>query len=155
MLLLLVAVLHAVDVARTARGGPALAGALALACAVTLQAALGIAHAALSGAARARARASGDGDRGAHDRGRASGAARTAGAASTREPAAAVLAARMTRRLHPAATGRANVIEISHQDDVAILRMAHGKANAMSIEFCQALTAAVGGARARRRRGPS
>jgi cytochrome c oxidase assembly protein subunit 15 len=38
----LVAVLHAADVARTQRGG-ALTGALALACAVTLQAALGIA----------------------------------------------------------------------------------------------------------------
>jgi cytochrome c oxidase assembly protein subunit 15 len=39
----LVAVLHAVDVARTVRGGAALTGALALACAVTVQAALGIA----------------------------------------------------------------------------------------------------------------
>jgi len=38
----LVAVLHAADVARTVRGGAALTGALALACAVTLQAALGI-----------------------------------------------------------------------------------------------------------------
>jgi heme a synthase len=37
------AVLHAVDVARTGRGGASLTGALALACAVTLQAALGIA----------------------------------------------------------------------------------------------------------------
>jgi heme a synthase len=39
----LIAVLHAVDVARTVRGGAALTGALALAGAVTLQAALGIA----------------------------------------------------------------------------------------------------------------
>jgi heme a synthase len=39
----LVAVLHAVDVARTVRGGAALTGALALAAAITLQAALGIA----------------------------------------------------------------------------------------------------------------
>ncbi len=38
----LLAVLHAADVARTTRGGPALTAALALACAVTLQAALGI-----------------------------------------------------------------------------------------------------------------
>ena len=38
----LVAVLHAVDVARTGRGGAALAGALVLAFVVTLQAALGI-----------------------------------------------------------------------------------------------------------------
>ena len=38
----LLSVLHAFDVARTARGGVALRGALALACAVTLQTALGI-----------------------------------------------------------------------------------------------------------------
>jgi cytochrome c oxidase assembly protein subunit 15 len=38
----LLAVLHAADVARTVRGGSALTAALALACAVTLQAALGI-----------------------------------------------------------------------------------------------------------------
>ena len=38
----LLAVLHAADVARTLRGGAALTGALALASAVTLQAALGI-----------------------------------------------------------------------------------------------------------------
>jgi cytochrome c oxidase assembly protein subunit 15 len=38
----LVAVLHAADIARTLRGGAVLTGALALACAVTLQAALGI-----------------------------------------------------------------------------------------------------------------
>src|SRR4029453_6965666 len=38
----LLAVLHAADVARTVRGGPVLTAALALACAVTLQAALGI-----------------------------------------------------------------------------------------------------------------
>jgi cytochrome c oxidase assembly protein subunit 15 len=36
------ALLHAVDVARTARGGPALTGALVLAAVVTLQAAIGI-----------------------------------------------------------------------------------------------------------------
>jgi cytochrome c oxidase assembly protein subunit 15 len=40
--LLATAILHAVDAARTLPRGPALAGALALACAVTLQAALGI-----------------------------------------------------------------------------------------------------------------
>ena len=39
----LFAVLHAAEVARTLRGGPALAGALALASVITLQAALGIA----------------------------------------------------------------------------------------------------------------
>jgi heme a synthase len=40
--LLATAILHAVDAARTLPRGPALAGALALACAVTFQAALGI-----------------------------------------------------------------------------------------------------------------
>jgi len=39
----LLVLLHAVDVARNARGGPALTGALALASAVTIQATLGIA----------------------------------------------------------------------------------------------------------------
>jgi len=38
----LATLMHVVDVARTLRGGPALTAALALACAVTLQAALGI-----------------------------------------------------------------------------------------------------------------
>lgn len=33
------------------------------------------------------------------------------------------------------------MIELTHHADIAILRMAHGKANAMSTEFCQALTA--------------
>jgi enoyl-CoA hydratase len=33
------------------------------------------------------------------------------------------------------------VIELTHQDGVAILRMADGKANTMSLEFCRALTA--------------
>ena len=33
------------------------------------------------------------------------------------------------------------MIEVADQDGVAILRMADGKANAMSIEFCQAMTA--------------
>ena len=33
------------------------------------------------------------------------------------------------------------MIEIAEQDGVALLRMADGKANAMSLEFCQALTA--------------
>ena len=32
--------------------------------------------------------------------------------------------------------GGGNVIEVTRQDEVAILRMADGKANAMSIEFC-------------------
>jgi enoyl-CoA hydratase len=33
------------------------------------------------------------------------------------------------------------VIELAGQDGVAVLRLAHGKVNAMSIEFCEALTA--------------
>src|SRR5450759_3929181 len=33
------------------------------------------------------------------------------------------------------------MIELTHRGDVAILRMAHGKANAMDLELCQTLTA--------------
>ena len=33
------------------------------------------------------------------------------------------------------------MIELTHQDGVAILRMADGKANTMSLEFCRAMTA--------------
>jgi enoyl-CoA hydratase len=33
------------------------------------------------------------------------------------------------------------MIDVTHQGDIAILTMAHGKANAMSTEFCRALTA--------------
>jgi enoyl-CoA hydratase len=33
------------------------------------------------------------------------------------------------------------VIELGEEDGVALLRLAHGKANAMSLEFCRALTA--------------
>ena len=33
------------------------------------------------------------------------------------------------------------MIELGEQDGVAVLRLAHGKVNAMSIEFCEALTA--------------
>ena len=33
------------------------------------------------------------------------------------------------------------MIETSEQDGVAVLRMADGKANAMSMEFCAAVTA--------------
>jgi enoyl-CoA hydratase len=33
------------------------------------------------------------------------------------------------------------VIELAEQDGVAVLRLAHGKVNAMSVEFCEALTA--------------
>jgi len=32
------------------------------------------------------------------------------------------------------------MIEVSHQDSIAILRMANGKANAMSLEFCELLS---------------
>jgi enoyl-CoA hydratase len=48
------------------------------------------------------------------------------------------------RKAHDSSSSRnANadhsMFDISHEGDVAILRMAHGKANAMSIEFCAAL----------------
>jgi enoyl-CoA hydratase len=33
------------------------------------------------------------------------------------------------------------VIEVAEEDGVAVLRLAHGKVNAMSMEFCEALTA--------------
>ena len=33
------------------------------------------------------------------------------------------------------------MIEVADQDGVTLLRLAHGKANAMSLEFCEALTA--------------
>src|SRR5260370_41916759 len=36
------------------------------------------------------------------------------------------------------------MIEVTSQDDVAILRMADGKANAMSIELCESMTARFG-----------
>jgi len=32
------------------------------------------------------------------------------------------------------------VIEVTEQDDVAVLRLADGKVNAMSMEFCETLT---------------
>jgi enoyl-CoA hydratase len=37
--------------------------------------------------------------------------------------------------------GRSAVIDVTHQGDVAIVKMAHGKANAMDVELCEALTA--------------
>jgi enoyl-CoA hydratase len=37
------------------------------------------------------------------------------------------------------------VIELAEQDGVAVLRLAHGKVNAMSMEFCEALTARFAG----------
>ena len=33
------------------------------------------------------------------------------------------------------------MIEVSEREGVALLRLAHGKANAMSLDFCEALTA--------------
>lgn len=35
------------------------------------------------------------------------------------------------------------MIEVSHDGDIAILRMAHGKANAQSVEFCDAVAMAL------------
>jgi enoyl-CoA hydratase len=36
------------------------------------------------------------------------------------------------------------MIEVSRQGDIAVLRMTHGKANALDVEFCDALAAAFG-----------
>ncbi|MDQ8726109.1 enoyl-CoA hydratase/isomerase family protein [Bradyrhizobium sp. LHD-71] len=36
------------------------------------------------------------------------------------------------------------MIDLSRQDDIAILRMAHGKANTLDVEFCDALAGAFG-----------
>src|SRR5688572_19726939 len=36
------------------------------------------------------------------------------------------------------------MIEVTQQGDIAILRMTHGKANALDVEFCDALAAAFG-----------
>ena len=33
------------------------------------------------------------------------------------------------------------MIEVTHHDRIAIMRMASGKANAMSLEFCELLSA--------------
>ncbi len=61
----IVALIHAVNVARTVKTGPVVAGAIILAAAVTLQAALGIFTLADGGAAFARFAAPGHGDGGA------------------------------------------------------------------------------------------
>ena len=54
------------------------------------------------------------------------------------------------RRCRHAPRRAGDVIETSEQDGVAVLRMADGKANAMSIEFCAAVTAQFARAIARR-----
>ena len=36
------------------------------------------------------------------------------------------------------------MIEVTEQDDVAVLRLADGKVNAMSMEFCETLTSPNG-----------
>ena len=40
------------------------------------------------------------------------------------------------------------MIEVIHQDGIAVLRMADGKANAMSLEFCRDVTARLKGVEA-------
>ena len=70
------ALLHAADVARTLRGGPALTAALALAAAVTLQAALGIVTLVHQAPLALALLHQADGDRGAGDRSGARGAPR-------------------------------------------------------------------------------
>ena len=127
----LFALLHAADVARTLRGGGvahvrarAGGGRHPAGCARHR-------HPAAPGAARARAAASGHGARRARDRGRACGAPR----------AAARRRGRGDRRRRLAPTRASDMIETTEQAGVAVLRMADGKANAMSIDFCAAVTA--------------
>src|SRR5499433_1225583 len=83
------------------------------------------------GAARAGAAAPGHGHGGARHCRRA-----------RRAPRAAPRGRRRGRGRHRvAARGAGDVIEVTEQDGVAVLRLAHGKVNAMSLEFCEALTA--------------
>src|SRR6516164_4180641 len=83
------------------------------------------------GAARAGAAAPGHGHGSARHCRRARGA-----------PRAAPRARRRGRERHRlAARGARDVIEVTEQDGVAVVRLAHGKVNAMSMEFCEALTA--------------
>jgi cytochrome c oxidase assembly protein subunit 15 len=137
--LLLCALLHAGDVARSVRGGVVLAGALALAAAILLQAVLGIltlvhqVPLALALAHQAMAivvlTVAGHAQRLAHRR-----VVTAARAGSGR-----VLAAARRSRCRDA-EGGSGMIEVHSSGDVALVHMAHGKANAMSIEFCRALT---------------
>src|SRR5262249_48363019 len=90
-------------------------------------------HAAASGAARPRVAASGHGNRGADHLGRACATFRAGVAAGERR--------RCEGRRPCPWPGANNVIELTHQDGVAVLRMADGKANVMSLEFCRAMTA--------------
>ena len=126
----LFALLHAADVARTLRGGGVLTSRARAGRGRHPAGRARHRHAAVPGAARARAAASGHGARGARDRGRACGAPR----------AAARLGGRGDRQCRHAPTRAGDMIETSEQAGVAVLRMADGKVNAMSIDFCAAVT---------------
>ena len=123
------AVLHLVDVVRARRGGAILNGALALACAVTLQAGIGIVtllHQAPLPLALLH---------------QVTGivvltiAVIHAERLSARPVASGRGAA---RRFHPAGD---DMIELTHRGGIAIVKMVHGKANALDIEFCEAIAA--------------
>src|SRR5204862_6227044 len=90
-------------------------------------------NAARAGAARTRLAASGDGDRGA-DRGRASRAA-------PRAPCCFACRRTGSGARRPAPGAARNMIELSEQEGLAILRLTDGKANTMTTEFCEALIA--------------
>src|SRR5262249_21534987 len=82
---------------------------------------------------RPRFAASGHCHRGADGVGRACATLRARVAASERR--------RHEDRHQGAGPGADDMIELTHQDGVAVLRMADGKANVMSLEFCRAMTA--------------
>ena len=127
------ALLHAVDVARTARRAAAFAARLRWPPSITAAGGARHRHARLSGADLGLALA--------HqamaivvltDRGRAR---RSASSGAMPSAAGAAAAQRGEERRHD----RASRIH----GDVAVLRMAHGKANAMSTEFCRSADRAV------------
>ena len=128
----LVAMLHAVDVIRARRGGAMLNGALALACAVTIQAGIGIVtllhQAPLPLALLHQAMAIVV----------LTIAVVHAERLSPRHAAARCRAADRRRRLHPA---RNEMIELTQRGAVAVVTLVHGKANALDIEFCEAIAA--------------
>src|SRR4029077_5204652 len=88
-------------------------------------------RAAPPGAALPRAAASGRRARRARDRRRARGASRAAACARGRGHA----------RHGDAPRAPGDMMELGEEDGVALIRMTYGKANAMSLAFCQALIA--------------
>ena len=117
----LVALLHLADVIRARRGGGVLNGALALFCVVTVQAGIGIVtllHQAPLPLALLH---------------------------QITGIAVLTIAVIHAERLSQGARHDRAVFE--HRSGIAILRMAHGKANALDIEFCDAIAAQFDAAR--------